>query len=1232
MKGALKMARMKNKLFESLKHIKRGKVINQGWTEESRRSRDTEEIYRRRWAHDKIVRSTHGVNCTGSCSWKIYVKDGIITSETQQTDYPSTGDDFPEYEPRGCPRGASFSWYTYSPARVKFPYIRGDLFELWEAERKQGHNPVQAWENIVTDPEKRKQYVKSRGKGGFVRVEWKDVCEIIAASIIFTIKQYGPDRIIGFSPIPAMSMVSYAAGTRFISLLGGTILSFYDWYADLPPASPQVWGDQTDVPESADWYNAKYFIIWGTNLPQTRTPDAHFMVEARYNGTKVVGVSPDYAEYEKFADLWLPARAGTDGALAMAMTHVILKEFYVKQQIPYFINYVKQFTDLPFLVVLKEQNNEVRSDTFLRANDIDDTVKLGEWKTVVWDENTKSLEIPNGSEGFRWDDSGKWNLDLTKNDGSQIDPQLSFLDEADEVVQVTFPYFAEEDGGVIKRGVPVKYIKDIHGNKLKVTTVYDLMMAHVGIDRGLPGDYPKDYDDPKPYTPAWQESITGVNRNHVIQVAKEFADNAARTKGKSMIALGGGTNHWYHSDQIYRSILNLILLTGSQGVNGGGWAHYVGQEKVRPSEGWSVIAFANDWGVPPRLQNGTSFFYFATEQFRYEGEVNRDNSPWGGKYSKMHPADVNALSARLGWLPSYPQFSQNSIDIVKEIKAAGITDEKEIINEVVKKMKSGEIEWAIENPDDSRNFPKVLFVWRSNLIGDSGKGHEYFAKHLVGADHQVMAEMEKSWQPESINISEVPPEGKLDLLVNLDFRMTSTGLFSDIVLPAATWYEKHDLSSTDMHPFIHPFNPAISPPWQAKSDWDAFREIGKVFSELATKHLPATEELLARPLAHDTPDHMAQPRGKIKDWRKGEVEPIPGKTMPHLEIVERDYPNVYQKMTSIGPSLKKGYGGKGVKIPGEKIFEELKDRIGVNKREGISKGNPDLYTDKQAINAILLMSGATNGKRAVEGWKSLEEKTGKKLTEIAAPREEEDYTLDAITVQPRTSISTPVWSGMEKDGRRYSPFTVNTEYKLPWHTLTGRQSFYLDHEMILDFGEGLPLYIPPLTKLPFLKKEIGVKNTGKSIIVRYLTPHQKWGIHTMFTEATPMVQLFRGWQVVWMNEEDGAAIGIKDNDFIEVYNRNGVVAARAVLTYRIPKGMVYMYHAQDRTMGVPGTAINKKRGGTHNSMTRITLKPTHMIGGYAQLTYGFNYYGPTGHQRDTFAVIRPLEEVDWLEN
>src|SRR5690625_1062465 len=297
------MAGKDNKLFQKLKHLKRGEIINDGFTEESPRPRDSEDIYRRRWQYDKVVRSTHGVNCTGSCSWKIYVKDGIITSETQQTDYPSTGDDFPEYEPRGCPRGASFSWYTYSPIRVKYPYIRGHLYELWKAEREQGHDPVVAWENIMNDPEKRARIVKWRGKGGLVRAEWHDVCEIIASASIYTIKKYGPDRVVGFIPIAAMSMGSYSAGTRFLSLIGGTILSFYDWYADLPPASPQVWGEQTDVTESADWYTAKYFIIWGTNLPQTRTPDAHFMVEERYYAKKVVDVCQISSGYNRFAVL-----------------------------------------------------------------------------------------------------------------------------------------------------------------------------------------------------------------------------------------------------------------------------------------------------------------------------------------------------------------------------------------------------------------------------------------------------------------------------------------------------------------------------------------------------------------------------------------------------------------------------------------------------------------------------------------------------------------------------------------------------------------------------------------------------------------------------------------------------------------------------------------------------------------------------------------------------------------
>ena len=110
-----------------------------------------------------------------------------------------------------------------------------------------------------------------RGLGGFVRATWDEVNEIIAAANAYTAKTYGPDRVFGFSPIPAMSMVSYAAGARYLSLLGGVCMSFYDWYCDLPPASPQTWGEQTDVPESADWYNAGFLHPVGLE----RSADPH---------------------------------------------------------------------------------------------------------------------------------------------------------------------------------------------------------------------------------------------------------------------------------------------------------------------------------------------------------------------------------------------------------------------------------------------------------------------------------------------------------------------------------------------------------------------------------------------------------------------------------------------------------------------------------------------------------------------------------------------------------------------------------------------------------------------------------------------------------------------------------------------------------------------------------------------------------------------------------------------
>ncbi|HEX6460393.1 MAG TPA: nitrate reductase subunit alpha [Thermoleophilaceae bacterium] len=1214
------MAASSSPLLEAHRYLRRGPVNAEGWSQLVAKDRDWERSYRGRWAHDKVVRSTHGVNCTGSCSWNVFVKDGLITWENQAVDYPSTGPEMPEYEPRGCPRGASFSWYEYSPLRLKYPYVRGSLLQMFREARARLGDPVDAWAEIVDDPERSRIYRRQRGKGGFVRASWDEAVELIAAAHVHTIKRYGPDRCVGFTPIPAMSMASYASGTRFLSLIGGVILSFYDWYADLPPASPQAFGDQTDVPESGDWWNAGYLIIWGTNIPTTRTPDAHFMTEARYRGQKVVVVSPDYAEHTKFADHWLAAAPGSDGALAMSMGHVILKEFYVDREVPYFQGYARRFTDLPLLVTLREHGDGYVPDRLLRASDLEgyEDEENAEWKPVLVNERTGDLVVPNGSVGHRYGEPGGWNLKL-----GEVVPTLTLYGRVTDSVAVEMARFDEgesEGGTSVRRGVPVART----GGQL-VTTVFDLVLAQYGVGReGLPGDWPSSYDDPQPSTPAWQEALTGVNRHAAARVAREFARNAELTQGRSMIAMGAGTNHWFHSDQTYRTFLALVMLCGCEGVNGGGWAHYVGQEKVRPLAGWQTVAFALDWVRPPRQQSGTPFFYMASDQWRYERYQPSDlASPLGrGLFDGKHIMDVNALGARLGWLPSFPSFDRSTLDLVDEARSAG----REPAEHVVDELKAGRLKFACEDPGAPQNHPKVMTVWRANLLGSSGKGHEYFLKHMLGTTENAVRAEESppELRPGDVVWRDEAADGKLELLTTIDFRMTSNALFSDVVLPAATWYEKYDLSSTDLHPFVHTFNEAVPPPWENKTDWETFKRVTQRFSELAEKHLGVRSDVIAAPLLHDTADEIAQPFGEVRDWRTGECEPVPGKTMPKLIVVERDYPNVAAKWAALGPLVEHaGTQVKGANWTADEEVEELRAKNGAV-RGGVADGRPSLERVEQACEAILALSGTTNGRLATEGFRSLERSTGVELADLSATREADRITFHDAQVQPRTVITSPEWSGIEAHGRRYAPFTMNVEREKPWHTLSGRMHFYLDHSWMLELGEGLPVFRPPLHHRAVFGDQS--EGDGRSeLTLNYITPHSKWSIHSEYQDNLHMLTLFRGGGMLWVSREDAAELDIHDNDWVEAYNRNGVIACRAAVTHRVPKGVCLMYHAKDRHLNVPLTELEGKRGGTDNSVTRIVMKPTHFIGGYAQFSFGFNYYGPTGSQRDEIVRLRKRE-------
>ncbi len=1180
--------------------------------------REGDVFYRDRWSHDKVVRSTHGVNCTGSCSWKVYVKDGIITWETQETDYPSVGPDRPEYEPRGCPRGAAFSWYTYSPTRVRYPYARGVLVEMFREARRRLGDPVLAWADIQDDPERRRRYQRARGKGGLIRVSWDEASEMIAAAHVHTIMRYGPDRIAGFSPIPAMSMVSHAAGSRFVELMGGAMTSFYDWYADLPVASPQVFGDQTDVPESGDWWDASYLMLWGSNVPVTRTPDAHWMAEVRYRGTKVVTVSPDYADNTKFADEWMSCAAGTDGALGMAMGHVILRECLVDKRTPFFVDYIQRYTDLPFLVALEEREGAYVPGKNLTAADLGDESEGAAFKTVLVDGRTDSVVTPNGSLGFRYTDSGvgKWNLDL-----GDITPQLTVLTDQGESVEVLLTRFDTPDGHaeVLRRGVPVRRV----GDRL-CCTVFDLMLAQYGVHRpGLPGTWPAGYDDAsEPYTPAWQEPITGVSAAQAIRIAREFAQNARDSGGRSMIIMGAGICQWFHGDATYRAILALLILTGSMGRNGGGWAHYVGQEKCRPITGWATMAMATDWVRPPRQMIGTGYWYAHTDQWRYDGyRADALASPLGrGRFAGMHTMDVLAASVAMGWMPFFPQFDRNSTELADEADAAGVP----VPQYVARQLASGSLKLAVTDPDDPANWPRVLTAWRANLLGSSSKGNEYFLRHLLGTTSNLRAEpTPEHLRPRDVTWADETPEGKLDLMLSLDFRMTSTTLLSDVVLPAATWYEKADLSSTDMHPYVHAFSPAIDPPWETRSDFDTFHTIARVFGRLAAKHLGVMRDVVMSPLQHDTPGETAYPHGTQSDWRATGETPVPGRTMGQIAVVTRDYPALAEQWESLGPLVDTlGVTTKAVTVIPDREVADLAGRHGVMDH-GAAAGRPAIDTAVKMANTILALAGTSNGRLAVEGFKQLERRTGQRLVHLAEGAEEKRISYDDTVARPVPVITSPEWSGSETGGRRYAPFTVNVEQLKPWHTLTGRMHFYVDHDWMEELGEQLPVFRPPLD-IHGLFGEPGIGSTteGLGLCVRYLTPHSKWSIHSEYQDNLFMLSLSRGGPTMWISGADAAKIGVADNDWVEAVNRNGVMVLRAIVSHRMPEGVVYVHHAQERTIDMPLSETTGNRGGIHNSLTRLLVKPTHLAGGYAQMSFAFNYLGPTGNQRDEVTLVR----------
>ncbi|NVO12420.1 MAG: molybdopterin-dependent oxidoreductase [Rhodoplanes sp.] len=620
-----------------------------------------EQLYRDKWSWDKKTRGAHLINCTGACPHWVYSKNGIVIREEASKDMPALAG-VPEYNPRGCNKGACGTDYLYGPHRVKYPLIR----------------------------------TGARGEGKWRRASWDEALGIIATKILDTIRDHAVDCISVYSPVPAVAPVSFSAGHRFANLTGAHVHTFFDWYGDHPTGQTQTCGVQGDTAETADWFNAKLVMLWGSSPAVTRIPDAHFLSEAALNGTRVVSITPDYNPSTIKADTWIHPKPGTDTALALGFAHVIIRDKLVD------LANVKEQTDLPYLV---------RSDNkrFLREADV---VEGGSpAKFYIWDAKTKKAVIAKGCWG-------------EEPPGGRPALQPPFLGRN----TLTFPdgTIALGDLDPALEGSFKVTLKD--GKSVDVKPVYALYAERILRD----------------YTPKKVSEITGVAEKTIVDVAKAYG-----SVKPAMIVSGGGTNHWYWSDIEIRAFHLLSSLTGNEGKNGGGVNHYIGQWKPVAAPGVLALSFPLT-PARQRFAQTTIWTYVHADAYDAMETVGIDTR----KYLRA------SLEQRM--MPIFPREGRD---------------------------------------------PKVFIVYRGNFLNQA-KGQKYVLQNL--------------WP-------------KLDLIVNLNLRMDSMALYSDIVLPAAHWYEKLDLNMTEEHTFINMTEPATPPMHESKHDWDVFALLAKKVQDLAVQ-------------------------------------------------------------------------------------------------------------------------------------------------------------------------------------------------------------------------------------------------------------------------------------------------------------------------------------------------------------------------------------------------------------
>ena len=314
---------------------------------------DFRDVYADRWKWDKVVRSSHWVNCwyQAHCAWNVYVKDGMVWREEQAADYPQVRPDVPDFNPRGCQKGACYSERMYDPARVQHPLKRAG----------------------------------PRGSGKWKRVSWDEALSEIADSVIDTITEEGTDRVI-WDLGPGISLGTQIAGQgRLRVLLDSTNLDMNTEIGDGHRGTAETFGKIVFERSADDYFFSDLILCWGANPAYTQIPNMHFLTEARYHGARIVCINPEYSATTMHADRFVPVKPGGDAALALGVAHVLIEEDRIDH------DFVVEQTDLPFLV--REDDRRFLRGSDLEAEGDDEELYVHDEREGVVAAGRRSLDL-----------------------------------------------------------------------------------------------------------------------------------------------------------------------------------------------------------------------------------------------------------------------------------------------------------------------------------------------------------------------------------------------------------------------------------------------------------------------------------------------------------------------------------------------------------------------------------------------------------------------------------------------------------------------------------------------------------------------------------------------------------------------------------------------------------------------------------------------------------------------